>query len=402
MNRAAVWLPLVFGTFGSGCAEAPVGQAPVVRDSAGVRVVENPQQTWAATGTWRIGEAPQVDLGGAIADSTAQFCRVAGAVRLSDGRIVVANAGTGELRFFDGEGRFLASAGRAGNGPGEFQRIAWLARYRGDSLVVFDRRSVRLSVFDAHGRYARSVAPRDASGRTVTGAVGAFADGSFLVVFESLDGDLPAGVFRPSWHAFLADPEGTVGAPVGVYAGAESYMHAFAAGGGMDAPRAFGLTTEIAVAGTRFYAVPTESFEIGEHDGAGALRSIVRRGHTPVPVTAEDGAVVTERELYRARNVPELQSQLREFLGAMPMPQQFPAIGAVRVDDGGNLWVQEYLLPRELRRRSTIFDPDGVVLAMLESPEGFEPLHIGEDFVLGRWTDEDGEEHVRQYALVKG
>jgi len=38
---------------------------------------------------------------------------------------------------------------------------------------------------------------------------------------------------------------------------------------------------------------------------------------------------------------------------------------------------------------------------MLHSPERFEPQHIGEDFVLGRWTDEHGEEHVRLYELSK-
>jgi hypothetical protein len=86
----------------------------------------------------------------------------------------------------------------------------------------------------------------------------------------------------------------------------------------------------------------------------------------------------------------------------MPLPSALPVLGSIIVDDAGNLWVEEYRRPAEQVRRWTVFGKDGTVVAMLHSPERFEPQHIGEDFVLGRWTDEQGEEHVRLYELSKG
>ena len=44
------------------------------------------------------------------------------ATKLSDGRIVVADRSTSELRVFDAAGTYLATWGGLGEGPGEFPR----------------------------------------------------------------------------------------------------------------------------------------------------------------------------------------------------------------------------------------------------------------------------------------
>ena len=61
-----------------------------------------------------------------------------------------------------------------------------------------------------------------------------------------------------------------------------------------------------------------------------------------------------------------------------------------------------FVRPGESTRRWTVFNSNGSVVAMLQGPERFDPLQIGIDFVLGRWTDELGEEHIHVYRLTKG
>jgi hypothetical protein len=341
-------------------------------------------------------------MGGASSDSNYQFYRVVSSVRLSDRSIVVANAGSSQLRFYDAEGRSQGSAGGEGSGPGEFERIAWATKYRRDSIVVFDRRLVRLSVFDSEGRFARTVTPRDAAGRAITNAVGAFSDGTFLVIAETVTDGLTSGVFRPVWTLLRCNADGQVGDSVGSYLGEESYLHAFRSGGAMDSPRLFGYTTALAVSGDHFYAGDTGDFELRVHAATGELAAKFRKRFEPSSIDPEDVQALQEQRLERVRNIPHLSERLAEFFTAMPLLPTLPVFGSIIVDAAGNLWVEEYRRPGEQVGLWTVFGADGTVVAMLRSPARFEPQHIGQDFVLGRWTDEHGEEHVRLYDLSKG
>ena len=76
----------------------------LVRDSSGVRIVENINPIWTESEAWRLGPTPSLDIGGADGDPDQQLFRVVDAVRLSDGRIVVANSGSNELLFFAANG----------------------------------------------------------------------------------------------------------------------------------------------------------------------------------------------------------------------------------------------------------------------------------------------------------
>jgi hypothetical protein len=92
--------------------------ATTVRDSAGVAIVDN--DVAALTDVCGIGDRPEITIGAADAGPDYELYRVFGASRLSDGRIVLVNQGSQQLRFYDAAGRFLDAVGRAGRGPGEF------------------------------------------------------------------------------------------------------------------------------------------------------------------------------------------------------------------------------------------------------------------------------------------
>src|SRR5688572_20810198 len=63
-------------------------------------------------------ESRRLDLG-----LDADFLRVTAILPRSDGRFIVVNSGTSELRFYDASGRRYSAVGRRGEGPGEYQRI---------------------------------------------------------------------------------------------------------------------------------------------------------------------------------------------------------------------------------------------------------------------------------------
>ena len=90
-------------------------------------------------------------------DALEHGARVRQGFRRGDGSILIANGATAELRFYDGDGRFIGAAGREGGGPGEFTNgfSMNLVRWPGDSVGVWDLQARRLTIFDPAGAMAR-------------------------------------------------------------------------------------------------------------------------------------------------------------------------------------------------------------------------------------------------------
>ncbi len=139
-------------------SEAKGTRPAAVRDSAGVRIVESLDPQWSAEARWTIDSVPALLIGVAEGDPEQEFFRLNDARRLSDGRIVAANGGTSELRYFSADGAYLCSSGRQGAGPGEFDRISWLQVIGGDTLIVHsDGGGGRLSVVGPNGAFFRTI-----------------------------------------------------------------------------------------------------------------------------------------------------------------------------------------------------------------------------------------------------
>src|SRR5688500_15639118 len=174
-TMALLWAAVV----GSGCG---AGEAPgaVVRDSAGIRIVENDRPAWSDEQRWRVGPEPSVDIGG---DSAPAYLlnAVRGAQRLSDGRIAVMNGGSADVRLFDSTGRHLSTIGRRGQGPGEFAAPSRVLELPGDSLLVLDNNfRLRFTLFDPEERAVRSYMTPLSLGSEME-LIGWFRDGSSLL-----------------------------------------------------------------------------------------------------------------------------------------------------------------------------------------------------------------------------
>ena len=78
-------------------------------------------------------------------------------MRLADGRIVVPNSGSDEVRVFDASGVHLATWGRSGEGPGDSTPWWKSSPGQGDSIAAWYGPRRGVSVFDLDGNFAREI-----------------------------------------------------------------------------------------------------------------------------------------------------------------------------------------------------------------------------------------------------
>ena len=145
------WLPVLVLLLSSGCggADAEGGGTASGAGAPGALAGQLP----LSVERWALSESPLVEIGVLEGEQPYQLHRVRGSVRLEDGRIVVLNAGSQELRYYNAAGRFLGAVGRQGEGPGEFQSPAGLRRSDAGGLQVWGGSSMRVSYFDREGTF---------------------------------------------------------------------------------------------------------------------------------------------------------------------------------------------------------------------------------------------------------
>ncbi len=231
------------------------------------------------SGAWRLTATP-LDIGIADGDPHYLLHNAVSSLLLDDGRIVVLNAGSQELRFYDTGGKFLNSAGRKGSGPGEFRWPQRIYLAHPDTILVFDAGTQRESLFDTQGRFVR---------------------------------DQP-------W-------------------------------------------------------VPADS--------------------EPFP----RDAWLYRHTLVDGPPSPDARESVRRLLNALPpleSPRQFRF---ARVDTQDRVWVRAAPWDPQQSTGWSVYAKSGAPLARVTTPPGFEPEHIGRDFLLGRSYDSVNVEHVRLYRL---
>ena len=378
------------------CGEDGGTSGYLVRDSSGIRIVEN-QASRSDTTIWQVGEAPLVDIGVLEGDEAYQLFQVGGVVKLSDGRIVVANGGTYELRFFDADGRYLMSAGREGEGPGEFRGVEQVAQV-GDSIVAYDWGLSRISVFDLTGQYVRSAHVAWQSEGSAA-ALGAFGDGSWLFStgFSFVPSEI-SKIVRDTSDYVVLNADGELRSPVGRFPRVEFFVLSTAQQGRATS-RDFARTTVQAVSGDHAYIGPTDRYEIFRFDTEGRLDLIVRKEHEHLAVTNADIDAGKQLRLENASGTWR-QTLERMYLD-MPMPANMPAFDGLQIDALGNLWVLEYRRPGDDQPSWTVFAPDGHALGTVATPPGLTIYQIGNAFILGTWEDEMEVEHVRMFELTR-
>lgn len=373
-----------------------------MRDSAGVRIVSNPAPD-SGTAAWTVDPSPVVSISG-DADGTRAFFQVFDAIRLGDGRIVIASGGTQELRIHAPDGRLLRTVGRAGAGPGEFRTPFWLGALPGDSIVAWDLGLRRFSVFTSAGDFARAVTPSGSLG-ILPEARGVMADGRLVLAASTGSQSLPApGKARRDTLAYvLVDAAGEVADTLGVFPGAEMIMAGTPSTGLLIRPLPFGRQTVAAVHGGRLYVGTGDRWEVAAYEPGRGLRSVYRIDRENLPVTREDVREYRRRLVTLGASSAQAKAQEEKLLDEAPYPATMPSFTGLEIDSEGNLWVQEAEKPGPAQgSRWTVLAPDGVVRATVRVPPRLSVKQIGTDWLLGVEVDEDEVEHVRVYRLTRG
>ncbi len=367
------------------------GDAAVSRDSAGVRIVGNDRGTWTERTAWTVEEQPVFEVG-LQRDVNYLLDRVPDAARLSDGRVVIANSGSGELRFYDARSKFLRKVGRKGDGPGEFRGLALVRRIRGDSLVAYDGAGGRVSSFDPQGKFVRSLETRDPLSPPYR-LVDVFNDGALLLYrSEKRFNSLPrSSVTRDTLTLLRRDPARETLDSLATFPGRESVLQIQMNNGQIQNVKVtnypFMKETMVVAGGDAFYVGLNEAFSIERRREDGTLERVIRRAHESEPV--------------RGAYLDSLKSVEGATFEGVPIPDALPAFGALKVDEGGNLWVQSFPYPGSPPKRWEVFDPSGKLLGAVTLPPRFVPTQIGDDFVLGVARTDDDVEVVRMYRLRK-
>ncbi len=383
-----------------GCTGGEGGAPLVVRDSAGVQIVENLGPAWPSGSGWRLSDEPALQIGVTDGPVEYQFTDIQGALRLPTGGFVIADGGSHEIRLFDNDGRFLTATGRRGDAPGEYRQMAGLGYGPGDSVWVYDFGTRRFTVLTAAGELVRTMNLGGAL--SAVGAVGRFSDGSFIVReywgSGTHSGVVRSGLSRDPAAVAAYSADGAELDTVGLFPGREVYIGSEDGRAVMSAPL-YARTASVAMSGDEIYVGDQERFEAGLYTASGDLRRLVRVLGVDLRVTQEDiERAVAER---LADQPPERHAMLRAHLDAMDVPETRPAYGRMLVDSEGNLWVAEYAsFPME-PATWRVFDSGGGLLGAVQVPERFHVHQIGEDWILGVWRDELGVEYMRVYGLDK-
>ena len=357
---------------------------------SGVIIVENPRPADGSRLGWRIGPEMAVQIGMLEGDDPYLLDGVTDASRLSDGRIVVVNYDSRELRVFDGAGTHLTTWGGPGEGPNEFRHpVRNIDRLPGDSLVAWDQTKCMVTVMGPTGEVARrfEVCP--------ISPVAVFRDGSMLTSpspgFRDFGVDSVTVEFR--------DAEGTLKSSLGRHPGMERHIdgEALTIYGVI-----FGHRLILAAWGDLGVVTPNTSYEIRAFAQDGSLARIVRRDHEArAPTDADVEGYIEERVSWYT----DAETRARERRGFEPVPvsDRLPALASVMADGLDHLWVEEFEPPGEEWPGVLwcVFDPDGNVLGFVETPEGLQIYEIGEDYILGRVRDDLDVPYVQLWPLER-
>lgn len=355
-----------------------------VRDSAGVRIIENSALKDAPV-RFRLGDKPLFEVGGIESNPDEEFDHKQGylrGVRLSNGGLAVIDVS--RVHYFDASGKRIRIVGRMGQGPEEFQYLTSICRTRGDTLILNDSRNRRMSVLDGSGRILRTILQGDNGSAPFNFCLD---DGTFIL--QQLTGAV--GGPRQNRVTRLRT-DGTIVNVVGTF---ESLFDMVTM-----------ATASITASGNALHYGNPFTSEIREIDASGRLRRIIR--------TADQGDRITDAEAEQQMamtiptNVTAAERTARmDRMRALPRSRTWPVFRKFEVGSDGSIWVQDYNTTRRSPDAWTAIDSTGRIVGRLVFPpvperaRGPEVHSFGRDYIMLRRSDADGASSLAVYPLIK-
>lgn len=397
-------LPLLALALLSGCDTAPSSDLSRSsrRDSAGISIVDNSAARWTGGEGWIVSAQPVLEIGEGLGSDDRKFYQFNGvqnALRLTDGRIAVADGGSRQIRIFDGSGRYVRTVGGQGEGPGEFTALSRIGSRRDGSIDAWDGNLRRLTSFGPEGSVTATTQVPSVGGMEVP-ATGWFADGSVVIAPSASPMEImnlePGGHRVPSPYLRVSPSSGMVDTLV-ILPGREQVVKR---GEGEHAVSfqlvLFGLDGYAAVGPRSFYSGDSGAFSIEQRAPDGTLERVIRKSGAPRAVSQEELAKALAAFRDQQRKIAE-QFGISVETDDPPARTAHPYFDRLLADRSGNLWVR---VPGAAEEPQTwlVFDAVGTWMGSVETPAGLEVTDIGDDYVLGVTTDALDVQRVRMYA----
>jgi hypothetical protein len=408
----ALLLALALTACGGEAGSAPVWEGSV-RDSAGIRIVENPARgIWTDESRWHLHE--ELRIGVAEGDPELQFGSVTGLDVDAEGHIWVLDNQASRIRVFDAEGTLLRAFGRRGQGPGELSQQAMGLFVGPDgAALVADMANQRMVRVDAQGE------PLETRPIDLTAGIpmlyGAGGDGGIYqqVRLMSLPGMAPIEG-GPRDYILALRPDGSIADTVAELVSGTTFEFGE---GGMPTIRIFSPENVWAVTtGGQLVTGVNSTYSLALREPGGEPTTILRRESARRAVTDSDQRSFRDamRRAWTDAGMPEaVAAQMEQGVQFEP---NWPALAALIPGPEGTLWVQRVdpegaLDPSAFEdlqnfqfgsRGWDVFDREGRYLGILEMPEGFTPRRVVDNAVYGIHTDDLGIQRVARYRIARG
>lgn len=408
-GRSMGWMVMAGAALAGGCApHGGAGAGGVAeRDSAGIHIVENPAAS--VDHVLSTSLEPVLSIGTVDGAPEEQLFQVTAARRLSDGSVVVANAGSRDVRFYGSDGSLRKIFGGPGRGPQEFQYPAGLTVLPGDTILVQDFLDrVRLTSTGAfvdrrttdRGYVAEVAGP----GSLAEGGTWLPKGRFFTPAYprETPGSAMPGPPVRPSMRLLVMDEATGQVDTLGEFGGTRQQLLdvGFGSRGLFPFTQPYAVSSQWAAGATDGTLLVTDS----EHPGFHLFRGdrahvLVRWEAEPEPLTAQE----VEAWKDRTRGQPwarDKLSYLERGWAKMDMPTTKAFYGyRVALGTDGSVWLPSSAEVGADPAGFLVFTPEGRLRGRVEVPGPFQVMDAGPDWVMGIWKDDYGVEYLRMYSV---
>ena len=348
-----------------------------------------------------LSDEPLVRIGILDGPMEYMFGEVAGAIRLADGSVVVADEQSYEVRMFDASGGHVWTSGREGEGPGEYGGLRLLRGCPGAAITVFDWNLDRITELDREGTVTDTRA-LSAAGVNPYSEPMCASDGNLVFTPwpETDYADLAVGeIYRWRMSLNWARADSVLTLRTGI-PGTERFFS-----GGGSGPRQWGKVMVFAVTATGVWYGSGDDYALEHVDWTGRVTRIARWAGPDLEVTAEHLDRYLRAYLARYETPAERRRFERERWPGIrdDLPERFPAFesdGLMALPDG-SLWVTTFGW-RAPEGELHLLNRDGAWVGRLVIPARSTLLDAGLDWVLLLERGEFDEHSVAVYELVEG
>jgi hypothetical protein len=347
-----------------------------------------------------VSAEPILRIGGDENDESTSFGAITGATKLPDGRIVVGDRGTYNIRVFSPAGKPTEQLGRKGKGPGEIEFLARLYRC-GNSLITFDiENGYRTNVYGLDLKYRREFRFSAPGTGGPPYQYECNAAERFLQYGWTERTAFKEGAFRPPVPFWYTAANATPGVKFADFPGSERWGTKWPDGTFGSRPLPFGKQALIAIGASHGYVTTGDAYEIMVFDLAGKRVGTIRDTGTPAPRTSAD--LNAEIDRFLAESAKRTRTEAEQYYATFALPQTLPSYSAMRVDANDLLWARDFPRAPSKTVRWSVFSSDGKLVGRVNLPVALEVYEIGKDYVLGQYLDAEAAiPEVRMYRLTR-